>query len=186
MQKGDEKIHMKEEDVNLKPIIMKNLVIIIILLCFVGCNNQNKDKLQNKKIAKQETIIKPNGKWEVVKEYDEQGNLIRYDSVYSWYYSNKEGDSLKVNLDSIMDSFKRYFGENTPLKWNKDFSYFPKDDSLFMRGFFFQNDYFYKNWKNQHSELEDMIKKMDSSRYEFLKKFHPGLMESVENNTMEI
>jgi hypothetical protein len=45
---------------------------------------------------------------------------------------------------------------------------------------FFKKDYFYKNWQNQHSELEQMIKKMDSSRNVFMKNFYPELMESIE------
>ena len=82
-----------------------------------------------------------------------------------------------MNLDSIMDSFRGYFDKNTPFKWRDDFSFFPENDSLFMRDFF-KEDYFYENWINQHSELDKMIKRMDSSRNVFLKRFHPGLLES--------
>jgi aspartate/tyrosine/aromatic aminotransferase len=114
-----------------------------------------------------------------VKEYDEFGNLIKYDSIYSWSYSNIKGDRLKVNLDSIMDSFKAYFDKNPNFKLRDDFTYFPKNDSLFMSEFF-KDDYFYRNWQTQHAELEKMIKRMDSSRNSFLKQLHPGLMESKD------
>ena len=88
-----------------------------------------------------------------------------------------------MNLDSIMDSFKGYFNENAPFRWQHDFSFFPENDSLFMSDFF-NEDYFFKNWQNQHSELDKMIIKMDSSRNAFLKRFYPGLLESKDKNKL--
>lgn len=157
---------------------MKKIVAILVILVITGCNNQEKEKQQIESDEQEMTTIKPSEKWDVKKEYDEQGNLIRYDSIYSWSYSNVEGDSLRVNLDSIMDSFKMYFGKNRTFDWDDDFYYFPKNDSLFMNDFF-KDDYFLRNWQMQHSEFEGMIKKMDSLRNDFLRKFHPGLMESI-------
>ncbi|MCB4234259.1 hypothetical protein LDL59_01710 [Kaistella anthropi] len=40
----------------------------------------------------------------VNKEYDENGNLIRYDSTYTYYYSNIEGDEIAA--DSIFNNFR--------------------------------------------------------------------------------
>ncbi|MEB8344842.1 hypothetical protein OO010_02210 [Flavobacteriaceae bacterium KMM 6898] len=31
-----------------------------------------------------DTVVKPKGQWSVTHEYDELGNLIKYDSAYSW------------------------------------------------------------------------------------------------------
>jgi len=163
---------------------MKKLMTVLSVLAFLGCNRQEQKKeIQQDKsyeIAQDHTAVKPKGQWKVHREYDEYGNLIKYDSVYSYSYSNIKGDSLDVNLDSIMDTFKGYFGENTRFKWKDDFFYFPKTDSLFMYDFF-NNDYFFRNWQSEHAELEKMIKKMDSTRNAFLKKFYPGLLESKKN-----
>lgn len=156
---------------------MKKVLILLLVLNIAGCNSQGKESKQTTNDKKDTTLVKPKETWDVKKEYDEFGNLIKYDSIYSWSYSNVKGDSLKVNLDSIMDSFRGYFDKNTPFKWRDDFSFFPENDSLFMRDFF-KEDYFYENWINQHSELDKMIKRMDSSRNVFLKRFHPGLLES--------
>jgi hypothetical protein len=122
----------------------------------------------------------PKGQWEVQKEYDEFGNLIKYDSIYSYSYSNMEGDSLRVNLDSIMDSFKGYFKDRALFSQGDRFSYFPHPDSLFMDDFF-SNDYFFRTWERQQSEMEDMMKRMDSMRNAFMKQHHSGLMESKKN-----
>jgi len=157
---------------------MRKIINILLVLTLIGCNSQKKEQQQeNNQKEKDKTIVKPKEKWDVRKEYDEFGNLIKYDSIYSWSYSNIKGDSLRVNLDSIMDSFKGYFNENESFKLSEDFFFLPKKDSLFMNDFF-KNDYFFRNRKTQHSELEKIIKRMDAERNAFLKKFYPGLMES--------
>lgn len=159
---------------------MKNLIYMIFVLSFMGCDGQEKKKQETKEPDKKEQEkIKPKETWDVKREYDEFGNLIKYDSIYSYSYSNVKDDSLNVNLDSIMDSFKGYFDKNAPFEWQHDFSFFPEYDSLFMNNFF-KEDYFFKNWQKEHSELDIMIKRMDSSRNVFLRRFHPGLLESKD------
>lgn len=158
---------------------MKKLLILLLVLNIVGCNSQEKETKQATNDKKDTTIVKPKESWDVKKEYDEFGNLIKYDSIYSYSYSNIKGDSINVNLDSIMDSFRGYFDKNIPFKWRDDFSFFPENDSLFMSDFF-KEDYFFKSWQNQHSEFDKIIKRMDSSRNAFLKRFHPGLLESQD------
>ncbi len=154
---------------------MKNVMLIFLLLLFAGCNSQEKKEEQK------EIVEQPKGQWDVHREYDELGNLIEYDSIYRYSYSNTEGDSIKVNLDSIMDSFQRYFGENTPFKWKNDSPYFPNNDSLLMKDFF-KDDYFFKNWDRQYFERKEMIKKMDSIRNGYLRQFYPGLLESMKKD----
>lgn len=158
---------------------MKKLTVLLVALVLAACNNQEKDNTPNQQKEQDTTVAVPQAQWNVKKEYDEFGNLVKYDSTYTWSYANKEGESLNVNLDSIMDSFKGYFGQNTPLNWSDDFFYFPKNDSLFMLDFF-DEDYFYRSWRDQLSELDARIRRMDSSRNYFMKRYHPGLMESFK------
>lgn len=158
---------------------MKHVVAFLFILAITGCMGQEKEKDEISKDEKQEMAQEPKGQWEVHKEYDDLGNLIKYDSIYSYDYSNTKDDSIKINLDSIIDSFRGYFEDKVPFDWKRDFSYFPKTDSLFMKDFF-KEDYFYKNWERHHSDIEDMIKKMDSVRNAFLRKHHPGLMDIEE------
>ncbi len=82
-----------------------------------------------------------------------------------------------------MDSFKNYFDKNVPFNWKANFSFFPENDSLLMNEFF-KEDYFLKNWQNQYTELDKMIKSMDSSRNDFIRRFYPGLYESKDNSKM--
>ncbi|MBT8245742.1 MAG: hypothetical protein HKP48_07885 [Winogradskyella sp.] len=164
---------------------MKKISVLLIIFVLLGCKRQDKEtevqELDRHEIVKDHTAVKPKEHWDVHKEYDEFGNLVKYDSIYSWSYSNVNGDSIRINLDSIMDSFRIYFGNQSPYKLKEEFFFFPKSDSLFMNDFF-EDYYFYKNWQKQYSEIEVIIKKMDSSRNRFIKKFHPGLLESKEKN----
>ena len=115
---------------------MKHVVAFLFILAITGCMGQEKEKDEISKDEKQEMAQEPKGQWEVHKEYDDLGNLIKYDSIYSYDYSNTKDDSIKINLDSIIDSFRGYFEDKVPFDWKRDFSYFPKTDSLFMKDFF--------------------------------------------------
>lgn len=157
----------------------KTAVIIFLLFALTACNSQEKEKQEPKEEV--EIGIIPKAKWEVKKEYDEFGNLIKYDSLYAWKYSDVKGDSIEINLDSIMDTFRKHFEATSPFKWDEYFSYFPKNDSL-LNDDFFKKDYYLKNWERQDRELIEFIKKIDSSRNAYLKKYYPGLMESKEKN----
>lgn len=157
---------------------MKNIIMIAFMLFAVtACNSQEKEK-KDKEVNKE---IKPETRWEVKKEYDEFGNLIRYDSLYTWKYSNVRGDSIAINLDSIMDTFRKHFETTSSFKWDEYFSYFPKNDSLLMDDFF-RRDYYLKNYERQDREFRDIMKQIDSSRNAYLKKYFPGLMESSKQN----
>lgn len=156
---------------------MKKIVILLLALVIISCNNQKKEEEQAQNVKKDSTIVKPKESWDVQKAYDEFGNLIKYDSIYTWSYSNIEGDDVRINLDSIMDNFKGFFGKNSPSNWNDEFSYFPEVDSLFINDFF-KKDYFFDHWKQKSMDIDEMLKQMDSTRNMFLKRFHPGLMES--------
>ncbi|OZV69809.1 hypothetical protein [Winogradskyella aurantia] len=163
---------------------MKKIMILLVALAMTSCNNEKKESEQPESVKQDTTIVKPIESWDVQKEVDEFGNLIKYDSTYTWSYSNTKGDSIQVNLDSIMDSFKGYFGKNTPLNWNEDFSYFPEVDTL-LKDNFFKKDYFFDQWKQNPMSIEKMLQQMDSTRNLFLKRFHPGLLESRDNIKIE-
>ncbi|MEH6769070.1 hypothetical protein [Maribacter arcticus] len=158
---------------------MKTHIIVILVLLFTACKGQEKEPLTNQ--VEKDSVIEPKGSWNVNKEYDELGNLIKYDSVYSYSYTNVKGDSLNVNLDSIMGSFRKYFKESAPFEWKDDFLFSPENDSLFMSDFF-RDDYFFNQWERQPIEIEELMQKMDSTRNAFLKRFHPGLMESKKKD----
>jgi hypothetical protein len=158
---------------------MKNILGLMLILLLTGCNAQNKEDQKIDQNEMEKMKKQPVERSEVHREYDEYGNLKKYDSIYSWSYSNIEGDSIDVNLDSIMGMFRNHFELITPFNDKYQFRYFPAPDSLFMRDFF-KEDYYFKNWKNNQNDIEEMIRRMDSMRNDFLKDAYPGLMESKD------
>ena len=160
---------------------MKKLIMALLIVALLGCRSQEKEPEGIKSEEKREIAIKPTGEWEVQKKYDEFGNLVEYDSIYRYFYSNKKGDSIWVNLDSIMDLFKVFIEAKPPFKWNDGFSYFPKSDSLLTKDFF-NDDYFMGRWEHRPFEIEETLRKMDSIRNAFLRKHHPGLLDSKEGH----
>ena len=53
-----------------------------------------------------EDVPKPDIKWDVQRHFDENGNLLRYDSTYSWSWSNKNFN--KTDLDSLFERFGEF------------------------------------------------------------------------------
>lgn len=78
----------------------------------------------------QEKGTQPGIRWDVKKEYDEKGNIIRYDSSYSWSYSTPRLDQ------NLPDSLRDFFEFNFPEFFEDDsfpdnpFGQFPFDEPL--------------------------------------------------------
>ena len=78
---------------------MKKYVLLFMIgMLSVSCNSQNKD-LKNKE-SEEKSIKEPKGSWKVDKEFDENGNLIRYDSIYSWSSDDKY-DNLSFSTENL-------------------------------------------------------------------------------------
>jgi hypothetical protein len=140
---------------------MKRAIIIsIVLFAVVNTFSQNKEN-ETKKSANHaipQTNIKVN------KEYDKNGNIIKYDSTYTSYYSNIESDSI-MN-DSIFNDFKKnfndkYFFSNEPFFNN----YFFRDS--IMRNDFNDKDFFYKEFRSNMEQMDKLFWDMDSVKNEF-------------------
>lgn len=136
---------------------------VFVSLMLVSCNGQNKlDKTTDKK-----DTIKPEIDINVHKEYDENGNLIRVDSTYTYFYSNIKNDSLLEK--EIFDRFKLNFK-----------GHFKPIDSLFMEDFykdepfnldnFYTDEFFKDNFKFHQKRIDDIFKQMDSLKNSFYKR----------------
>ena len=84
---------------------MKNMVFVLVLLGLVwGGQAQVTEKEKSHGEPSQET---PKGAWKVHKEFDENGNLIRYDSVYSWSSDEATRPYDQEMLDSLFGEIPR-------------------------------------------------------------------------------
>jgi hypothetical protein len=110
---------------------MKKLLFILpILMMTMGCNAQQKN---NEKVkANVETQQdKPQASWKVNKKYDDKGNLIAYDSVYTWSYMGKGGAIHNIAADSVMSAFRKQFNTEFPSIFKEGFGNPVWADSLF-------------------------------------------------------
>lgn len=153
---------------------MKTIALsMLVLLSMCGCNaqeNKSEEKSNEKVIVRNV----PKESWTVNKEVDEYGNITRYDSTYTWSYSNIEGDSVSVNVDSVMHSFRRYINRSFPSLWDEGFLYPEGEDSLFHHDFF-SDGYFHKRWKKgDFFDSEALLHKMDSLHRLFFRETYPG------------
>jgi hypothetical protein len=144
------------------------LGFLLILLLFVSsCNEktsgQNPEKNPRTSVDA-DSLHKPKVNIKVNKHYDDKGSVVGFDSTYTSFYSNVEGDTLK--MDSLMSSFDRNFKRDHSLLFDRDFnSIFFNDSTRYPD--FFHNDFFLKRYELNDSYLRDMMNRMDSIKNRF-------------------
>tara|TARA_B100001939_G_C16637992_1_gene486315 strand:+ start:215 stop:634 length:420 start_codon:yes stop_codon:yes gene_type:complete len=92
----------------------------------------------------------PNESWNVNKKYDKNGNIIQYDSSYSYSYSST-GEYL--NIDSLITNFGINNFFSNPFDLDSSFNFHNQKNRM-MENFFnefmeidsFFNDFFYNNF----------------------------------------
>jgi len=108
----------------------KHLFIIILTICAINYTKaQNQEKSNNA----------PNEEIKVNREYDENGNLIKFDSLYSYSWS---GDTTLLksfpspNLQNLFGDHLKFFSDSSI--WGD--SFFGDFDQFFNRSFGSRND----------------------------------------------
>ena len=154
----------------------KNVLIIgvILFICtmLISCNEKSKgqdfkDRDKNTASVMKDSVNKPKVNIQVNKHYDDKGNVIGFDSTYSSYYSNIEGDTMKT--DSLFQSFDRYFDTNHSLFFKDRLNNLFFNDSL---GYpdFFHKDYFMRRYELNDDYFKDMMQRMDSIKNRFYQR----------------
>ncbi|RIV44164.1 hypothetical protein [Flagellimonas pelagia] len=149
---------------------MKNIAFLLLssLICF-GCNGQNKPD-DKKADAASVTQEQPKGNWKVNREFDKDGNLIRYDSIYTWSSSDYADKLDRMDKDSLLQSFtSRFSGDFSPFN-EEDFHSFFADDSLFTQRFF-KEDFFESPIGKDFMDLDEIQKRMLDMQKKFLEQY---------------
>lgn len=142
------------------------MLFIAVTLILSSCNGQGKqikdNHSSNLKNAPKEDI-------KVNKEYDEDGNLIKYDSTYTYIYSNIEKDS--ITEDSIFNNFRKMFDATYPFSNKPNFNNFFFEDSL-LKYDFYKKDFFSERFKRNMEQADKIFQEMDSIKNKyFIDKF---------------
>ena len=137
---------------------MKTKILVLFFMFFgiISCNSQV-GKTDKQDMGKN----KPHEEFKVNRKYDENGNLIEFDSTYTSYYSNIKGDTLAV--DSIMKNFQMYFNDHFAVI-GPEFNF--NSDSTFHHDFF-SDDFFQKQFSEQDKLMLRMMREMDSIKNQY-------------------
>ena len=146
---------------------MISLILIntlLIILSTSSCKGQSKKQLNpnmDENLSGIDTIHKPKINFKVNKEFDSKGNLIRYDSSYSYTY---KGSSLAIN-DTLLPF--NYFFDNHPKGLFDDSKTWHQNDSIFNKHFF-EDDFFKKQDELNKLLFDRLYPKMDSLKHKYL------------------
>lgn len=157
---------------------VKAMLVSFLFVIFSGCNGQAQkenaldlsDK-NNDKVAKEDASNKPNINVKVNKQFDDKGNIVKYDSAYSYYYLSPKG-SVHLGNDSVYSSFRSFFEKNYPDVMSRHNRNIFFNDSLFKYDFF-NDDYFQRRFELNEKMFENMYQQMDSIKRDYLKHTYP-------------
>jgi len=149
---------------------------MFLTLTLTACNGQEKDNNKDLAIEKEANEENkqdlPKGEWQVHKELDDNGNIISYDSIYSWSSSGNYDDITRMNIDSLMRSHRAFISKRFSAIKNQDFPYLFNQDSLFSKGFF-EEDLFMRQFGEDFPEIDEINKKMERMQQDMLQEFFP-------------
>lgn len=146
---------------------MKKCVLLLAVgLLTMNCSGQK----QEHKKAEIAATEQPKGSWKVDKEFDENGNLIKYDSIYSWSSSNTTDGVSAMDRDSLMQSFKSKFFHNYSKFEHQGFENLFSEDSLFSNHFF-NDDFFGSDFGTDFMDLDQIREDLLARQKKFLEKY---------------
>ena len=110
-------------------------------------------KAQNTPDTVQSGKTLPDVHYDVKKEFDENGNLTRYDSVYTWSWTG--GDTTLRHFEGNDQMLKQFFGSDS---FDND-SIFTWHDSMFPD--------FEKQFEQMNQMMEEQMKMMEEMQKQF-------------------
>jgi len=160
----------------------KYILLLMVGLLSVSCKGQeNETKKVEKEENKTNIVEEPKGTWKVDKEFDENGNLIRYDSIYSWSSNDKFDNLSLLDKDSLMQSFKSRFFSNYSGFENQGFEDVFSHDSLFSKHFF-NDDFFGSNFGNDFMDIDKLRQQMIARQKKFLEKYQSEFIKPKDED----
>lgn len=151
----------------MKKLVCLFLVAILATSCQAQTKGQDSAELPPKKEG-----AKPEGSWTVNKELDENGNVVRYDSIYSWSSSGNHAMAMReIDADSLMNSMLQRFGS-----FGMSFPFTNRRNDSIQDPFasFFLNDFMEDDFFSGFTGMEEMRKRMEALQQQFMQGAIPG------------
>jgi hypothetical protein len=144
--------------------------IIAVMFALTSCHEKSNGQsasLAHKEALVSDSLHKPKIDIKVNRHYNEKGEMIGFDSTYSSYYSNIQGDTIA--MDTLFKGFDSYFKNSHSSLFGKQFNDLFFRDSLVYPDFF-HNDFFQKRYELNDLYLRDMMQRMDSVKNRFYRE----------------
>jgi hypothetical protein len=149
------------------------LFALVLSVLVAGCTEQKaQDKPTSKSRDLTDTGYNPKADIRVNKQYDDKGNLIWFDSTYSYHYESPGFKDDMIRSDSVFRNFKTPFRYNFDSMFDSSMSGIFFNDSLFKYDFY-NPDYFSKRFQLNMKRFEDMFYRMDSLKSGWLHRTYP-------------
>lgn len=161
-------------------------IMLLVAFISIGCNGQLKEDKSEKTKANDKVINEPpKGSWEVNKEFDEAGNLIRYDSIYSWSSGDELNNLSTFDRDSTLKSMQSRFYRNfSQFDFDKEgFGDLFAEDSIFTKRFF-NNDFFDSEFGEDFMDIDKMYDRMEAMQKQFLGRYEPLIRPEKEGDSV--
>lgn len=144
---------------------MKKVILVLwVAISVMSCN------AQEDKEAAEQTAEPSKGTWKVNKEFDEFGNMIRYDSIYSWSSSDDLAGMTATDRDSLLHSFQSKFYRHFSATDPQRFEHLFEPDSLFHERFF-NEDFFDSDFGKDFMDIDRVKKRMEAMEKAFFDRY---------------
>jgi hypothetical protein len=140
------------------------LFMLMLLLPLSACHEKTngQEQANTKPMVTADSTYKPDVKIQVNKRYDDNGNLVGFDSLYSTFYSTASGDTL----DRMRHGFEAYFNRQHSTFFNNRMNALFLSDTLSYPDFF-HDDFFRQHLQLNDAYMKDMMQRMDSIKNEY-------------------
>lgn len=146
---------------------MKKILLIALVASFAtSCNSQDHPKSDLAQNDPKPKVEKPKGNWTVNKEVDENGNIIKYDSIYSYSSMDDLKGMNTESMDSLMNGFTQKFEKHFYSSTDGSMPDIFSDDSPFADDMF--KDFFNDETGNPSEMMQKMRAKMEAMRAQML------------------
>jgi len=143
---------------------MKTLRFIIVPFLFMitSCNGQDKKgtghslSLLAPAVKTGDSLAKPNIRYKVNKKYDSMGNVISYDSTYSYSYSGPAGAGLMLKPETFNGGFSTDPNSFPPGLFKSPGLNFSDRDTTFLNPF--DNNYFQKQMEMSRKLMDELLR----------------------------
>ncbi|RMB59128.1 hypothetical protein EAX61_08690 [Dokdonia sinensis] len=141
---------------------MKRLIIFLsTAILAVSCQAQEESSQDFAHRETQKDSVKPKGQWRVNREVDEHGNIVRYDSIYSWSSSgNNLAELQEINPDSLMAQMRERMRSSFGMMGGDPFAGFFEEDSE--QGNPFMDDFFNNDPFESFPNMDAIRKRMEA------------------------